>query len=152
MINLGPYSGKNCPNVRYQPRVVDRILDGLVLFLLLAVCGAICWLHIHIAAPLSKNVWILGGMAVLISAIMYFCSYAPVRLISFPVRVHKRNIAVQYLLAIRFAKVISLILNLSFLFGVFMDYYQWASFFFGSSFALLIIAFIGYYILAFKYR
>lgn len=152
MINLGPYSGKDCPNVRYQPRVIDRILDGVALFLLLAICGAICWLYIHVAAPLSKNVWVLGGMAVLISAIMYFCSYAPVRLVNFPVRVHKLNIAVQYLLAIRFVKVLSVILNLSFLFGVFMDYYKWASILFGSSFVLLILAFIGYYIVAFSYR
>ena len=27
MINLGPYSGKNCPNVRFQPTVIDRILE-----------------------------------------------------------------------------------------------------------------------------
>lgn len=152
MINLGPYSGKDCPNVRYQPRMIDRILDGAALFLLLAICGAICWLHFHIAAPLSGNVWILGGTAVLISAIMYFCSFAPVRLINFPVRVHQWNIAVQYLLAIRFCKVLSVIINLSFLFGVFMDYYKWASFLFGSSFVLLILAFIGYYIVAFRYR
>lgn len=28
MINLGPYSGKKCPNVRFQPTVLDRILEG----------------------------------------------------------------------------------------------------------------------------
>lgn len=28
MINLGPYSGKNCPNVRFQPTVLDRILEA----------------------------------------------------------------------------------------------------------------------------
>lgn len=26
MINLGPYSGKNCPNVRFQPTVIDLSL------------------------------------------------------------------------------------------------------------------------------
>lgn len=29
MINLGPYSGKKCPNVRFQPTVLDRILEEI---------------------------------------------------------------------------------------------------------------------------
>ena len=37
MINLGPYSGKNCPNVRFQPTVLDRILEGTALLVLLGV-------------------------------------------------------------------------------------------------------------------
>ena len=35
MINLGPYSGKNCPNVRFQPTVIDRILEGTALLIVL---------------------------------------------------------------------------------------------------------------------
>lgn len=34
-INLGPYSGKNCPNVRFQPTVLDRILEGTALLIVL---------------------------------------------------------------------------------------------------------------------
>ncbi len=35
MINLGPYSGKNCPNVRFHPTVIDRILEGTGLLIVL---------------------------------------------------------------------------------------------------------------------
>ena len=35
MINLGPYSDKNCPNVRFQPTVIDRILEGTALLIVL---------------------------------------------------------------------------------------------------------------------
>lgn len=35
MINLGHYSGKNCPNVRFQPTVLDRILEGTALLIVL---------------------------------------------------------------------------------------------------------------------
>lgn len=35
MINLGPYSGKNCPNVRFKPTVLDRILEGTALLIVL---------------------------------------------------------------------------------------------------------------------
>ncbi len=37
MINLGPYSGKNCPNVRYSPNIIDRVLEGAALLVLLAI-------------------------------------------------------------------------------------------------------------------
>ena len=43
MINLGPYSGKNCPNVRFQPTVIDRILEGTALLIVL-----VTWISILI--------------------------------------------------------------------------------------------------------
>lgn len=43
MINLGPYSGKNCPNVRFQPTVLDRILEGTALLIVL-----VTWISILI--------------------------------------------------------------------------------------------------------
>ena len=45
MINLGPYSGKNCPNVRFQPTVLDRILEGMALLVVLVTWGGIYWLY-----------------------------------------------------------------------------------------------------------
>ena len=43
MINLGPYSGMNCPNVRFQPTVLDRILEGTALLIVL-----VTWISILI--------------------------------------------------------------------------------------------------------
>lgn len=43
MINLGPYSGENCPNVRFQPTVLDRILEGTALLIVL-----VTWISILI--------------------------------------------------------------------------------------------------------
>lgn len=43
MINLGPYSGKKCPNVRFQPAVLDRILEGTALLIVL-----VTWISILI--------------------------------------------------------------------------------------------------------
>lgn len=43
MINLGLYSGKNCPNVRFQPTVLDRILEGTALLVVL-----VTWISILI--------------------------------------------------------------------------------------------------------
>lgn len=43
MINLGPYSGKKCPNVRFHPTVLDRILEGTALLIVL-----VTWISILI--------------------------------------------------------------------------------------------------------
>ncbi len=43
MINLGPYSGKNYPNVRFQPTVLDRIMEGTALLIVL-----VTWISILI--------------------------------------------------------------------------------------------------------
>lgn len=43
MINLGLYSGKKCPNVRFQPTVLDRILEGTALLIVL-----VTWISILI--------------------------------------------------------------------------------------------------------
>lgn len=43
MINLGPYSGKKCPNVRFQLTVLDRILEGTALLIVL-----VTWISILI--------------------------------------------------------------------------------------------------------
>lgn len=43
MINLGPYSGKKCANVRFQPTVLDRILEGTALLIVL-----VTWISILI--------------------------------------------------------------------------------------------------------
>ena len=48
MINLGPYSGKKCPNVRFQPTVLDRILEGTALLIVL-----VTWISILIVAEFN---------------------------------------------------------------------------------------------------
>lgn len=152
MINLGPFSGKNCPNVRYQPSVVDRIFEGAALLALLGTLSSIYWFHVRSGEEISRELWIMGGISILTFVILAISAYVPVRLINFPVRVSERNIVVQYLLAVRFVRVINVILSIAFFFRVFVNYYEWASFLWGAFFLLLIPAFIVYYILAYRYR
>lgn len=152
MINLGPYSGKNCPNVRYQPGVIDRVLELAALLILLTIWGCVYWLYTQKGAFLSPDVWIAGGASALSLVLVEVCSYAPVRKINFPVCVNERNIGIQYLLVIRFIRAMNLILGLIFLSSVFMSYYELASIFFWIATILLFVAFAVYFVFAFKYK
>lgn len=152
MINLGPYSGKNCPNVRYHPGIIDRALEVVALLIVLAIWGCIYWIYTREGASHSSEMWISGGLAVLSFIIMACCSYVPVRMINFPVRVNEQNISIQYLLAVRFARVMNIILELVFLSSLLLNYYRIASIFFGMAIILMFIAFVIYFIFAFKYK
>ena len=55
MINLGPYSGKNCPNVRFQPTVIDRILEGTALLIVLVTWISIYWLYTQREGPCGSS-------------------------------------------------------------------------------------------------
>lgn len=150
MINLGPYSGKNCPYVRFRPVVIDRILEILALVMVLAVWACIYWLYTK--GQLSTDIWVIGGISTFCFVLIGVCSYLPVRFINFPVRVNEQNIGIQYLLAIRLTRIMNVILCLIFLSALFLNYYESAFYFFIASFILMVLAFIGYYILAYKYK
>lgn len=150
MINLGPYSGKNCPNVRYHPGIIDRALEVAALLIVLIIWGCIYWLYTQKGVSNSPEIWIPGGMSVLCFIIMELSSYVPVRKINFPVRVNERNIGIQYLLAVRFTRVMNVILGLLFLSSLLLNYYRIASIYFGIAIALMFIAFVIYFIFAFR--
>lgn len=152
MINLGPYPGRNCPNVRFQPTVLDRILEGMALLVVLVTWGGIYWLYTQKGGSLPSDVWMMGGFSVFCFLLMGIAGYLPVRFINFPVRVTERNVAVQYLLAIRFTRVMNVILTLMFLAAAFKEYCVLGRILFFAPLVLLGLSFAGYYILAFKYK
>lgn len=152
MINLGPYSGKNCPDVRFQPTVLDRILEGIALLVVLVTWISIYWLYTQRGGALLPAAWVMGGCSVFSLLLMGGLAYLPVRFINFPVQVTGRNAVVQYLFAVRLTRVMNIILLLVLLGSVWGLYYVFGKLLLLVSLVLLGGAFIGYYILAFKYK
>ena len=152
MINLGPYPGKNCPDVHFRPTVIDRVLECAALIVVLATWVGIYWLYEIEDVSLSADVWMAGGFSVFSYLFMGIAGYLPIRFINFPVRVTERNVAVQYLLATRFIRVMTVILSLMFLGAVFKKLCALGGILFFVPLVLLGLAFAVYYILAFKYK
>lgn len=152
MINLGPYSGKNCPNVRYQPGVIDRLLEVLALLVQLALWGGSYWIYNQIGSPQSSGIWMLCGVSAFTFILLGACAYGSVGLFNFPVRVDKRNVAVQYLLAVRFLRILNVLLGLFFVAIVLKEYYNCVPVLFPVILALQGIAFIAYFVIANKYK
>ena len=82
MINLGPYPGKNCPDVHFHPTVIDRILECAALIVVLATWVGIYWLYEIEDVSLSADVWMTGGFSVFSYLFMGIAGYLPIRPIS----------------------------------------------------------------------
>ena len=56
MLNLGPYSTKEFPNIRVYPTVIDRILEGVAVLLAVAAWGCAIWVYTHAEDKIVKDV------------------------------------------------------------------------------------------------
>lgn len=152
MINLGFYSGKNAPEVRFRPMVIDRILEAAALLVVLATWVGIYWLYVQAEGRLSSYVWMMGGCSVFCFLLMWVAACLPVRFINFPVRVNERNIGIQYLLAVRLVRVMNIILCLLLLGELLVEFYGFPKSLLVLLLLLLMLVLLVYYVLAFKYK
>ena len=83
-INLGPFSGKNAPEIHYHPSIADRILEGTAALCLLSGIGIVCWNYFH--TDLLSDYGVYGiFISIVVFALLFGGAYAPVRCINFPV-------------------------------------------------------------------
>ena len=88
-INLGPFSGKNAPEIHYHPSIADRILEGTAALCLLSGIGIVCWNYFH--TDLLSDYGVYGiFISIVVFALLFGGAYAPVRCINFPVRPAQR--------------------------------------------------------------
>ena len=160
MLNLGPYSTKEFPNIRVYPTIIDRILEGVAVLLAIAAWVCAIWVYIHIEDKITANFsFMAAGLGTLCLLLVGISAYLPIRWIRFPVRITERNVAVQYFMAARIARILNVFLTLLFLTLVFnkveMGYgipQDLCNMITSAVVGLMILALIVYYILAFKYK
>ena len=113
MLNLGPYSTKEFPNIRVYPTVIDRILEGVAVLLAVAAWGCAIWVYTHAEDKIVANFSLFAaGLGTFCLLLVGFSAYLPIRWIRFPVRITERNVAVQYLMAVRIARILNVCLIL----------------------------------------
>ena len=79
-INLGPFSGKNAPEIHYHPSIADRILEGTAALCLLSGIGIVCWNYFH--TDLLSDYGVYGiFISIVVFALLFGGAYAPVIMI-----------------------------------------------------------------------
>lgn len=158
MINLGFRSGKSMPNVYLELTPVDRILEGLAIMLTVAAWVLAIVFYFNLAHPPSQ-LFISPIMMTVMVIVFLWASRAPIRFYNFPVKLNERNYVMQYFIASRFTRVASLIVCLMTFCGLLMEL-AWVLGVAEGVFlimlhiitGILLLSFIVYYVLAFRYR
>lgn len=158
MINLGFRSGRNMPNVYLELTPVDRILEGLSVLLTVAAWILAILFYFGLVTPPSQLFVSPITMTVLV-VVFLWASRAPIRFYNFPVKLNERNYVMQYFIATRFTRAVSLILCLMTFCGLFIEL-GWMfgvsdGFFLNMMHVIagfLFLSFLVYYFLAFRHR
>lgn len=152
-IRLGMYSApQKYDNAVFRPTVVEKLADMLsVAFILSGVISAVV---LASGAGWQDNYEYLTIclLRFIICLMFLTSSYAPVKYYSFAVKPTEFNWSVQFKLAVRFMRVEALIFGLGFFFYSLSLSYDWAVIANSVSFVLMLLAFIGYYIIAIIHR
>ena len=134
--------------------------EGVAVLLAVAAWGCAIWVYTHAEDKIVANFSLFAaGLGTFCLLLVGFSAYLPIRWIRFPVRITERNVAVQYLMAVRIARILNVCLTLLFLTLVFskveVEYgipQGLCNIITGAVGGLLILVLMVYYIWAFKYK
>ena len=152
-INLGRYYVDDELSVRFTPSVIDRILEVAAIVIGLVAFGFAYYLCYKTEEDFILK-WLFPMVIPLSVFLLYRSGYASPQKISFPVRITKQNLGIQYLLAVRLVRVLNILLTTMMLFAaltLLFDNEKMA--FLNVVFIILIIgSLITHYILAYLHR
>ena len=152
-INLGRYYVDDELSVRFTPSVIDRILEVVAIVIGLVAFGFAYYLCYKTEEDFILK-WLFPLVIPLSVFLLYRSGYASPQKISFPVRITKQNLGIQYLLAVRLVRILNILLTTMMLFAaltLLFDNEKMA--FLNVVFIILIIgSLITHYILAYLHR
>lgn len=152
-INLGRYRVDDELSVRFTPSVLDRIFEAIAIVQGLVTSGlALYWCCKHPATDIFF--WLIPFLTLIAVFILYRQGYASPQKISFPFRITKQNLGIQYLLAVRLIRVLNIFISAMILCAVLALYISNPNFpLVNIAFVILMfICLISYYVLAYLHR
>lgn len=152
-INLGRYYVDDELSVRFTPSVIDRILEVAAIVIGLVALGFAYYLCYKTEEEFILK-WLFPLVIPLSVFLLYRSGYASPQKISFPVRITKQNLGIQYLLAVRLVRVLNILLTTMMLFvALTLLFDNEKMVFLNVVFIILIIgSLITHYILAYLHR
>ena len=156
MINLGRYFVDDELSIRFTPSVIDRILEVAAIVISVVAFGLACYGIYSLPIKPSILLWLCPFAIPLMTFVLYRLGYASPQKISFPFRITKQNLGMQYLLAVRLSRVLNIILSLMVLCSVLTLVAQTHQTILPKVILLLsllmLVCLVIYFILAYRYR
>lgn len=148
-MNIDTYRNKQkLPDVKFHPGVPEQLMEAAALLIVAAT-----WIYVfcmnHITGGDKFVDACVGGTITTITfALLALCAYSPVKLINFPFRPTPQNITEQYVLAVRFIRIINITMCLCMMSCTLLVYHPWAEIIIWASIALMIVETTIYIIIA----
>ena len=139
------------PDVKFHPGLPERLMEAAALLLVVVNWGYIIYMRLAHGNENFTAACVMGITATISFIIVALCAYAPVKLINFPCRVTPTNIVTQYVLAVRFIRVINIIMGITYLATTLVVYHEETAFLY-TSIGLLILSTIIYIVIAMRQR
>ncbi len=139
------------PDVKFHPGLPERLMEAVALLLVVVNWGYIIYMRLAHGNENFTAACVMGVTATISFIIVALCAYAPVKLINFPSRVTPTNIVTQYVLAVRFIRVINIIMGITYLATTLVVYQEETAFLY-TSIGLLILSTIIYIVIAMRQR
>ena len=139
------------PDVKFHPGLPERLMEAVALLLVVVNWGYIIYMRLAHGNENFTAACVMGITATISFIIVALCAYAPVKLINFPSRVTPTNIVTQYVLAVRFIRVINIIMGITYLATTLVVYQEETAFLY-TSIGLLILSTIIYIVIAMRQR
>ena len=139
------------PDVKFHPGLPERLMEAVALLLVVVNWGYIIYMRLAHGNENFTAACVMGVTATISFIIVALCAYAPVKLINFPSRVTPTNIVTQYVLAVRFIRVINIIMGITYLATTLVVYHEETAFLY-TSIGLLILSTIIYIVIAMRQR
>ncbi|MBO5380902.1 MAG: hypothetical protein J6A40_02265 [Bacteroides sp.] len=156
MINLGRYFVDDELSIRFTPSVIDRILEVAAIVISVVAFGLACYGIYSLPIKPPILLWLCPFAIPLMTFVLYRLGYASPQKISFPFRITKQNLGMQYLLAVRLSRVLNIILSLMVLCSVLTLVAQTHQTILPKVILLLsllmLVCLVIYFILAYRYR
>lgn len=139
------------PDVKFHPGLPERLMEAAALLLVVVNWGYIIYMRLAHGNENFTAACVMGVTATISFIIVALCAYVPVKLINFPSRVTPTNIVTQYVLAVRFIRVINIIMGITYLATTLVVYQEETAFLY-TSIGLLILSTIIYIVIAMRQR
>lgn len=156
MINLGRYFVDDELSIRFTPSAIDRILEVAAIVISVVAFGLACYGIYTLPIKPPILLWLCPFVIPLMTFVLYRLGYASPQKISFPFRITKQNLGMQYLLAVRLSRVLNIILSLMVLCSVLTLVAQPHQSVLPKIILLLsllmLVCLVIYFILAYRYR
>lgn len=156
MINLGRYFVDDELSIRFTPSVIDRILEVAAIVISVVAFGLACYGIYSLPIKPPILLWLCPFAIPLMTFVLYRLGYASPQKISFPFRITKQNLGMQYLLAVRLSRVLNIILSLMVLCSVLTLVAQTHQTILPKVILMLsllmLVCLVIYFILAYRYR